>query len=123
MPPWTIFLQTLSHDFDALLWLNPGDDPVEVYATADALVAPYFKGFGMLDTAIVVITFDNGARAIPEASFSAAYGYDVRAEVFNLFNRVWWGAPEANFSSTNFGMITSQGNSPRQMQFGFKYIF
>ena len=82
MPPWTIFLQTLSHDFDALLWLNPGDDPVEVYATADALVAPYFKGFGMLDTAIVVITFDNGARAIPEASFSAAYGYDVRAEVF-----------------------------------------
>ena len=69
MPPWTIFLQTLSHDFDALLWLNPGDDPVEVYETADASVAPYFKGSGLLDTAIVVITFDNGARAIPEASF------------------------------------------------------
>ena len=29
-----------------------------------------------------MITFDNGARAIAEASFSAAYGYEVRAEVF-----------------------------------------
>lgn len=82
VPPWTIFLQTLIHDFDTLLWLNPGAEPVEVYATADALVAPDFKAAGLLDTAVVVITFDNGARAVAEASFSAAYGYDVRAEVF-----------------------------------------
>jgi myo-inositol 2-dehydrogenase/D-chiro-inositol 1-dehydrogenase len=82
VPPWTIFLQTLIHDFDTLLWLNPDAEPVEVYATADALVAPEFKASGLLDTAVVVITFDNGARAVAEASFSAAYGYDVRAEVF-----------------------------------------
>ena len=82
VPPWTIFLQTLIHDFDTLLWLNPGADPVEVYATADALVAPDFKNAGLLDTAVVVITFDNGARAVAEANFSAAYGYDVRGEVF-----------------------------------------
>jgi myo-inositol 2-dehydrogenase / D-chiro-inositol 1-dehydrogenase len=82
VPPWTVFTQTLIHDFDALLWLNPGASPVEVYATADALVAPEFKVSGLLDTAVVVITFDNGARAVAEASFSAAYGYDVRAEVF-----------------------------------------
>src|SRR3954470_24269928 len=82
VPPWTVFTQTLIHDFDALLWLNPGAIPVEVYATADALVAPDFKQAGLLDTAVVVITFDNGARAVAEASFSAAYGYDVRAEVF-----------------------------------------
>ena len=30
----------------------------------------------------MVITFDNGARAVAEANFSAAYGYDVRGEVF-----------------------------------------
>jgi myo-inositol 2-dehydrogenase / D-chiro-inositol 1-dehydrogenase len=82
VPPWTIFLQTLIHDFDTLLWLNPGADPIEVYATADALVAPDFKNAGLLDTAVVVITFDNGARAVAEANFSAAYGYDVRGEVF-----------------------------------------
>jgi len=82
VPPWTIFLQTLIHDFDTLLWLNPGAEPVEVYATADALVAPDYKASGLLDTAVVVITFDNGARAVAEASFSATYGYDVRGEVF-----------------------------------------
>ena len=82
VPPWTIFTQTLIHDFDTLRWLNPGAEPVEVYATADALVAPEFKDAGLLDTAVVVITFDNGARAVAEASFSAAYGYDVRGEVF-----------------------------------------
>jgi myo-inositol 2-dehydrogenase/D-chiro-inositol 1-dehydrogenase len=31
---------------------------------------------------VVVNTFDNGARAGAEASFAAAYGYDVRGEVF-----------------------------------------
>jgi myo-inositol 2-dehydrogenase/D-chiro-inositol 1-dehydrogenase len=82
VPPWTIFLQTLIHDFDALLWLNPGAEPVSVFATADALVAPELRDAGLLDTAVVVITFDNGAIAVAEASFSAAYGYDVRGEVF-----------------------------------------
>src|SRR5215217_1077235 len=82
VPPWTVFTQTLIHDFDTLLWLNPGAEPVTVYATADALVAPEFKSAGLLDTAVVVITFDNGARAVAEASFSASYGYDVRGEVF-----------------------------------------
>jgi myo-inositol 2-dehydrogenase/D-chiro-inositol 1-dehydrogenase len=82
VPPWTVFTQTLIHDFDTLLWLNPGAEPVTVYATADALVAPAYKEAGLLDTAVVVITFDNGAIAVAEASFSAAYGYDVRGEVF-----------------------------------------
>ena len=82
VPPWTIFTQTLIHDFDTLLWLNPGARAVSVYATADALVAPSFKDAGLLDTAVAVVTFDNGAIAVAEASFSASYGYDVRGEVF-----------------------------------------
>lgn len=80
--PWTIFYETLIHDFDALLWLNPGATPVDVYAVADALVAPELKHAGLLDTAVVVVRFDNGALATAEASFSAAYGYDIRGEVF-----------------------------------------
>jgi myo-inositol 2-dehydrogenase/D-chiro-inositol 1-dehydrogenase len=82
VPPWTVFLQTLIHDFDSLLWLNPGAEPTQVYAMADALVAPDFKSAGLLDTAVVLIRFDNGAMATAEASFSASYGYDVRAEIF-----------------------------------------
>ncbi|MFF0344376.1 Gfo/Idh/MocA family oxidoreductase [Kribbella sp. NPDC004875] len=82
IPQWTIFRETLIHDFDTLLWLNPGARPVEVYTTADALVAPDYKERGLLDTAVVVITFDNGAIATAEANFSSYYGYDVRGEVF-----------------------------------------
>jgi myo-inositol 2-dehydrogenase/D-chiro-inositol 1-dehydrogenase len=80
--PWTIFRETLIHDFDTLLWLNPGAAPVEVYTRADALVAPQYKEGGLLDTAAVMLTFDNGAIATAEANFSALYGYDVRGEVF-----------------------------------------
>jgi myo-inositol 2-dehydrogenase/D-chiro-inositol 1-dehydrogenase len=80
--PWTIFRETLVHDFDILLWLNPGAEVVEVYTRADALVAPEYKADGLIDTAVVVLTFDNGAIATAEANFSALYGYDVRAEVF-----------------------------------------
>jgi myo-inositol 2-dehydrogenase/D-chiro-inositol 1-dehydrogenase len=80
--PWTIFRETLIHDFDTLLWLNPGAEVVEVYTRADALVAPQFKADGLIDTAVVVLTFDNGAIATAEANFSALYGYDVRGEVF-----------------------------------------
>jgi myo-inositol 2-dehydrogenase/D-chiro-inositol 1-dehydrogenase len=80
--PWTIFLETLIHDFDTLRWLNPGAEPVEVYAVADALIRPDWKDRGLLDTALVTVRFDNGAMATAEASFQAVYGYDVRGEVF-----------------------------------------
>jgi len=81
VPPGTIFLETLIHDFDTLRFLNPGAVPVEVYATADALVEPAWKDRGLLDTAVVVVRFDNGAVGTAEACFEAAYGYDVRGEV------------------------------------------
>ncbi|MDG4667750.1 Gfo/Idh/MocA family oxidoreductase [Mycobacterium sp. 236(2023)] len=80
--PWTIFNETLIHDFDTLCWLNPGARVTEVYAQADALIHPQFAGQGFLDTSVVQIRFDNGAFAVAEASFQAVYGYDVRGEVF-----------------------------------------
>ena len=101
VPPWTIFTQTLIHDFDMLLWFNPGSRPVEVHAYADALVAPAFKEAGLLDTAVVTIRFDNGAIATAEASFSAAYGYDVRSEIFGSAGMVTAGTP-AHLSTTHW---------------------
>jgi myo-inositol 2-dehydrogenase/D-chiro-inositol 1-dehydrogenase len=82
VPPDTIFNETLIHDFDTLRFLNPGAEAVEVYATADALVEPEWRERGLLDTAVVVVRFSNGATGIAEACFEAAYGYDVRGEVF-----------------------------------------
>jgi myo-inositol 2-dehydrogenase/D-chiro-inositol 1-dehydrogenase len=82
VPPDTIFNETLIHDFDTLRFLNPGAEAVEVYATADALVEPEWRERGLLDTAVVVVRFSNGATGIAEACFEATYGYDVRGEVF-----------------------------------------
>lgn len=91
IPQWTIFYETLIHDFDTMLWLNSGARAVEVYAAADALVRPDFKDRGHLDTAVVTIRFDNGAIAVAEANFSALYGYDIRGEVFGSAGMVTMG--------------------------------
>ncbi|GAC66720.1 Gfo/Idh/MocA family oxidoreductase [Gordonia soli] len=82
IPQWTIFLETLIHDFDTLSFLNPGAEPVSVHAFAGALIRPDAAATGHLDTAVVTIRYDNGAIATADASFSAMYGYDVRGEAF-----------------------------------------
>ena len=96
IPQWTIFLETLIHDFDTLLHFNPGAKPVEVYALADALVRPDFKDKGLLDTSVVTIRFNNGAIATAEANFQAVYGYDVRGEVFGSKGMLQAGHINAN---------------------------
>jgi hypothetical protein len=55
--------------------------------------------------------------------FTERVRMDFRWEVFNIFNRVIFGGPDTNITSQTFGRITSQFNSPRQMQFGLKLYF
>ena len=45
---------------------------------------------------------------------------DFRWEAFNLFNRTQFGNPNANLNSSTFGVISSQANTPRQMQAALK---
>jgi hypothetical protein len=46
-----------------------------------------------------------------------------RAEFFNVFNRVVYGAPAANISAANFGVVSSQSNTPRQGQMALRLEF
>ena len=48
---------------------------------------------------------------------------EVRAEVFNLFNKFNWGNPTTNYDSGSFGRITAMSGRPRILQFGLKYGF
>jgi len=107
IPQWTIFFETLIHDFDTLCWLNPEAQPVRVTALADALVRPDAKESGHLDTSVVTIEFDNGAIAVAEANFCAMYGYDVRGEVFGSAGMVTAG----DVRSTNMTAYTAAGIS------------
>jgi hypothetical protein len=46
-----------------------------------------------------------------------------RAEFINAFNRVWFGAPDVNPASANYGKVLSQANSPRNIQLALKVSF
>ena len=115
IPQWTIFFETLIHDFDAVCFLNPGARPVRVTALADALVRPDAKDGGHLDTAVVTIEFDNRAIAVAEASFSALYGYDVRGEAFGSAGMVTAGSVRtsdmAAYTAAGIEMETSRADT------------
>ncbi|MBE7545147.1 MAG: TonB-dependent receptor [Bryobacteraceae bacterium] len=50
--------------------------------------------------------------------------FDFRAEFFNILNTVSWAPPGANLSTpASFGVIGSQVQNPRQIQFGLKFYF
>lgn len=112
--PWTIFNETLIHDFDTVNWYNAGARVVDVYAVADALAYPDFKESGLLDTAVVTIRYDNGAIAVAEANFNAAYGYDVRGEVFGSAGMVTAGGVVTNsarhYDASGYAAATSRVN-------------
>jgi hypothetical protein len=46
-----------------------------------------------------------------------------RVEALNAFNTPRFGSPNTGVTSSTFGQITSQGNSPRQLQFGLKLLW
>jgi hypothetical protein len=48
--------------------------------------------------------------------------FQVRAEIFNLFNTVNYGNPNSSFDAAAFGRITSAGTM-RQVQLGGKLLF
>jgi hypothetical protein len=48
--------------------------------------------------------------------------FQIRVEMFNIFNTVNWGNPNSSFGSSSFGQITSAGTM-RQVQLGGKLLF
>jgi hypothetical protein len=48
---------------------------------------------------------------------------EFRAEAFNAFNDVVFSAPAAVINQTNFGVVTSTANQPRQLQVALKLHF
>ena len=48
---------------------------------------------------------------------------DFRAEFFNLFNRVQLGYPGTTQGVSGFGVVSSQANNPRIVQFALRLSF
>lgn len=76
-----LFLDMTIHDFDMARFIT-GSEVTEVYVKGDALIDPRIKQYNDIDTAVIVLTFENGAIGVIDNSRKAVYGYDQRLEVF-----------------------------------------
>jgi hypothetical protein len=85
-------------------------------------------------------TFGNVARTLPDVRQPASKNLDLslfknfnlsehgkvlefRAEAFNATNTPIFGAPGTTFGAATFGVISSAGNAPRQIQVGLRLAF
>jgi myo-inositol 2-dehydrogenase/D-chiro-inositol 1-dehydrogenase len=73
-----LFLDMMIHDFDMARYVT-GSEVVEVYARGERRI---YEEDGDVDTAVVVLTHENGCLTSIDNSRRAAYGYDQRVEVF-----------------------------------------
>ena len=75
-----IFLDMMIHDFDMVRYLS-GSEVTEVSTFGTIKVDEEFAKYDDVDTAIVMLKFENGAIGVIDNSREAPYGYDQRTEV------------------------------------------
>ncbi|WP_104084399.1 Gfo/Idh/MocA family oxidoreductase [Cryobacterium sp. Y11] len=75
-----LFRDCSVHDFDILRWVT-GREIVEVYARGSNNGDPAIGAVGDVDTALAVVTFDNGMIGTVSASRYNGAGHDVRLEL------------------------------------------
>jgi myo-inositol 2-dehydrogenase/D-chiro-inositol 1-dehydrogenase len=75
-----MFLDMTIHDFDMARFLV-GAEVSEVYTMADVRVDPEIGAAGDVDTAVILLRFENGAIGTIDNCRKAPYGYDQRVEV------------------------------------------
>jgi myo-inositol 2-dehydrogenase / D-chiro-inositol 1-dehydrogenase len=76
-----MFMDMTIHDFDMARYIA-GSEVTEVYTKATVLVDPAIGKAGDVDTAIITLSFENGAIGVIDNSRKAVYGYDQRVEIF-----------------------------------------
>ena len=67
-------------------------------------------------TSQIDVTFSKNTR------FREKWNVQFRAEFFNITNTPRFAPPNQNFGNPQFGVVNSQGNQPRIIQFALKLI-
>ncbi len=109
-----LYIDMMIHDFDMAMFLADSDVE-EVYATGTSLVDPRIGEAGDVDTAIVTLTFKNGALGVIDNSRRAAYGYDQRVEAFGSLGM----ACDENDGDSTVKVSTAAGVVGEKPQFFF----
>jgi myo-inositol 2-dehydrogenase/D-chiro-inositol 1-dehydrogenase len=76
-----MFMDMTIHDFDMARYIC-GSEVTEVYTRASVMVDQAIGKAGDVDTAVITLSFANGATGVIDNSRKAVYGYDQRIEIF-----------------------------------------
>ncbi len=68
-------------------------------------------------------TVQEDVSLIKNLSFARSSGWRYGRSASNALNRVTFGSPNTTQSSSQFGLFTGQGNSPRNIQMGARFSF
>lgn len=99
-----IFNDMAIHDFDMARYVT-GSEVESVYALGRVRVDPAIGEAGDVDTAVIVLTHENGALTTIDISRRATYGYDQRVEAFGSAGM----AQSNNHHEFNAVLATDQG--------------
>ncbi|WP_159699456.1 Gfo/Idh/MocA family oxidoreductase [Arthrobacter sp. 18067] len=121
MPPPVEFLATSGglfrdcsvHDFDILRWLT-GREIVEVYAKGSNNGDPAIGFVGDVDTALAVVTFDDGTVGTVSASRYNGAGHDVRLEIQGSRRTIMVGLDEKSALRSPEASVTFPAGPPHQ---------
>jgi myo-inositol 2-dehydrogenase / D-chiro-inositol 1-dehydrogenase len=76
-----MFLDMTIHDFDMARYIS-GKQVKEVFAKGSVMIDPEIGKAGDVDTAVIILTFEDDSMAVIDNCRKAVYGYDQRLEVF-----------------------------------------
>ena len=106
-----IFLDMTIHDFDMARYVT-GSEVVDVYARGAVMIDPEIGHAGDVDTAVIVMTHENGCITTIDNSRQAVYGYDQRVEAFGSAGMVGSENPRVHSTLTHTAEGTSQTTIP-----------
>ncbi len=107
-----LMMDMMIHDFDMCRFLL--GEVVEVFAMGDCMVDQAIGAAGDIDTAKVMLRFENGVIGSIENSRQAVYGYDQRVEVFGSR-----GAASSGNRHANAVTISDGGSVRRDLPMNF----
>lgn len=108
-----LFRDCSVHDFDILRWLT-GSEIVEVYAKGSNNGDPAIGNVGDVDTALALITFDDGTVGTVSASRYNGAGHDVRLEIQGSNSSVMVGLDEKSALTSAEAAVAFPEGEPHQ---------
>jgi hypothetical protein len=106
---------------------GPREDRLQRWFDTSAFSQPAAFTFGNAGATFPMLRTDN-VRNLDLSLFKhfalpRGLRLQARIEAFNALNRVQFGSPNPSVTSSSFGVVTTQFNTPRQLQFGIKALW